>query len=122
MSNILTKLKTKRVIILDPEFKAREILRRFLETFPDVEVNGCFDRPRKVIKYARVLTPDILFVDLDLVKGMNSIDWLQELSKNTTILVTAYYYDPLIQELEKYTSGCLFKPVNIQELSEKINL
>jgi DNA-binding LytR/AlgR family response regulator len=120
MSTVLTKLKTKRVIILDPEFKAREILRRFIETFPGVEVNGCFDRPWKVVKYAKTLQPGWIFIDIELVKEMKGIIWLQKLATFTKIILTAYYFDPLIEELQKYSAGCLFKPVDIEELKEII--
>jgi len=104
------------VIILDPEFKAREILRRFVETFPEVEVNGCFDRPWKVVKYAKTLQPGWVFIDIDLVREVKGNIWIRELAKFTNIVLTAYCFDPLIEELQKYTAGCLFKPVDIEEL------
>lgn len=122
MQTILSKTTTKNALILDPEFKAREILRRFLDVLPEVQVKGCFDRPVKVVKYARDIEPDIVFIALELIKDMNEIEWLMELSKHTNIIITAYYFDPLLEQLEEYTAGYLFKPIDLEELKDKVRV
>jgi hypothetical protein len=44
-----------------------------------------------------------------------------ELSKYTRIIVTAYCFDPLLDHLEEFTAGCLFKPVDMDELKDKVS-
>jgi len=120
MQTIFSKSKTKSALILDPEFKAREILRRFLDVLPEVQVKGCFDRSYKVVKYARDIEPDVIFIALELIKDMDETEWVVELSKHTKIIVTAYYFDPLLEQLEEYTAGYLFKPIDLEELKDKL--
>jgi DNA-binding NarL/FixJ family response regulator len=120
MMNTLTTTKYQKIVILDPDFRAREILRRLMECIPTVEVKGCFDRPWKVLKYAKAGEVNVIFVDLQLIKELEAPNIIYEFSKNTRIIVTSYFFDPLIDQIQPWIAGYLFKPVDPEELRELI--
>ena len=118
----MSKSKTKKVLILDPEYKAREVLRRMLGNLPEVQVQDCFDAFSDALRHTKNAMPDVVFIALEMIKDRKETEWLRELSKYTRIIVTAYYFDPLLKHLEKYTAGYLFKPVDIDELKSKMGV
>ncbi len=93
-----------------------------LGNLPEVQVQDCFDSPFDALRHTKNTTPDVVFIALELIKERKETEWLRELSKYTRIILTAYYFDPLPEHLEKYTAGYLFKPVDIDELKSKMGM
>jgi len=114
-------VRTMKAITLDPDYKARQILHRFLTVLPGVQPTGSMGQPWEILSLARHVEPDVLFIDLSVVTGERYCAWIRELSRRREVVITSYFDDPVLDELRGYISDHLFKPVDFEELNQLIN-
>jgi two-component system LytT family response regulator len=81
-----------RVLIVDDEPLAREVLREMLQTDPDVDIVGECANGREAVEAIKELSPDLLFLDIQMPE-MGGFEVLNALSEGQTphlVFVTAY--------------------------------
>ena len=65
-------------LIIDDEKLARELLREFLEAFPEIEIIGECSKGTEAVEQIDKLKPDLIFLDVQM-PGMNGFDVLDEI-------------------------------------------
>jgi two-component system LytT family response regulator len=108
-----------RVLIVDDEPIARQVLRDGLSAFPDVDVVGEAENGHAALEQIARLKPDLVLLDLQMpgLGGFDVIDRLPPDALPAIIIVTAYDQHA-IRAFEAGALDYLLKPVS-QERLEK---
>lgn len=110
-----------RTLIIDDVQLARERLKRCLADHPDVEVVGECDNGDTAVKAIRLLSPDLIFLDVQMpaLDGFGVLDALKAERMPVVIFVTAYN-EYAIQAFEVNALDYLLKPVDCERLSKAV--
>ncbi len=98
-------------LIIDDEKLARELLREFLETFPQIEIIGECNKGTDAVEQINKLKPDMIFLDVQM-PGMNGFDVLDEIEHEPYVIFTTAYDQYAIQAFERNAVDYLLKPLD----------
>lgn len=110
-----------RTIIVDDEPLARKLLRSFLAEIAEVDVVAECNNGREAIKLAQELSPDLLFLDIQMpgTSGFDVVKALQSDLMPMVIFSTAYQRYAL-DAFDLHAVDYLLKPVDEQRLERAI--
>jgi two-component system, LytTR family, response regulator len=110
-----------RVLIVDDEPIARDVLRQELESAGAVEIVGEADNGATALGLISVLHPDLVFLDLEMptVSGFEMIEQLQGTPAPVIVIVTAYDQHA-IRAFEAGAIDYLLKPVGRARLLQSL--
>lgn len=110
-----------KAAILDDEVKGSKLLSQKLAFFEDeLQVIGIFNQPAKALNAIIELTPDVLFLDVEM-PGMNGFQFLERLgSFNFEVIFTTAYDSYTLEALRLSAVDYLLKPVDEEELKTAI--
>jgi two-component system LytT family response regulator len=100
-----------RILIVDDEPLARELIRRMLENDPEVEIAGECRNGSEAVAAIIELKPDLVFLDVQMPK-MNGITALETLGveRMPQVIFTTAYEQYAIQAFEFHALDYLLKP------------
>lgn len=98
-------------LIVDDEKLARELLREFLETFPQIEIIGECNKGTDAVEQINKLKPDMIFLDVQM-PGMNGFDVLDEIEHEPYVIFTTAYDQYAIKAFERNAVDYLLKPLD----------
>ncbi|HRG78589.1 MAG TPA: LytTR family DNA-binding domain-containing protein, partial [Cyclobacteriaceae bacterium] len=98
-------------LIIDDEKLARELLREFLETFPQIEIIGECNKGADAVEQINKLKPDMIFLDVQM-PGMNGFDVLDEIEHEPYVIFTTAYDQYAIKAFERNAVDYLLKPLD----------
>jgi two-component system LytT family response regulator len=80
-----------RVLIVDDQLLEREVMRRLLQSQPDIEVIGMAANGREAVDSIRQLNPDLVFLDVQMpvLDGFGVVAQLDPARMPIIIFVTA---------------------------------
>ncbi|MDX1270717.1 LytTR family DNA-binding domain-containing protein [Bizionia paragorgiae] len=110
-----------KAVIVDDEPKAIEGLSWELKNYSnDIEIIKTFSVPEEALTYLKKVTPDCLFLDIQM-PTMDGFQFLEQLdSKNIAIIITSAYDEYAIRALKKEALDYLLKPIDADDLKETI--
>jgi two-component system LytT family response regulator len=84
-------LKKLRVVIVDDQQIEREVMRRYLDREPDVEIAGIFTNGRQAVTGIRELKPDLVFLDVQMpeLNGFEVVETIAVERMPAFVFVTA---------------------------------
>jgi two-component system LytT family response regulator len=100
-----------RCVIVDDEKLARDLLREFLEPFPDMEIVGEAANGPDAVALIDKVKPDLLFLDVQM-PGMTGFDVLDEIEHEPYVIFITAYDQYAIQAFEKNAVDYLLKPLD----------
>lgn len=113
----------KRALLVDDESKSRIALRSFLTKYcPSVEIVGEAEGVQSGLKKIAELSPDVLFLDIEMNDG-TGFDLLEQLVKKVdfeVIFVTAFN-QYAIKAFRYSAIDYLLKPINPEELIQAVS-
>lgn len=116
----MTKMSTRRILIVDDHLVVREGLKLIFETEDNYEVVGEAEDGYKVISLVQQLKPDIILLDLNMPKmsGIEVVKALNEIKCLVPVIILTTYNDgQLIKEaLSLGAKGYLLKDTTRGEL------
>lgn len=98
-------------LIIDDEKLARELLREYLSSFPDIEIIGECSKGSEAVEQIDKLKPDLIFLDVQM-PGMTGFDVLDEIAHVPYVIFTTAYDHYAIKAFEKNAVDYLLKPLD----------
>ncbi len=111
-----------RLVIADDEPLAISNLKAKLATYPNLQIDACFDNGDDTLAYLQQHQVDLVFLDIQM-PGLKGIDILKQLNKASAlsppllVLVTAYE-QYAFSAFEHFAFDYLLKPVSRQRLAQ----
>ena len=111
-----------RVLIVDDEPLAREMLRSLLQEERDIEVVGECGNAIEGISAVHKLRPDVLFLDIQMprISGLEMVGMLDPGNRPYVVFLTAFD-EYAVQAFEEHAFDYLLKPIETQRLSKTLN-
>ncbi len=113
----MTKIK---VLIIDDEPPARDIIRHYLSGDPDIELSGECENGFEAIKMINELKPDLIFLDVQMPK-LTGFELLEILPDPPQIVFTTAYDEFAIKAFEMNAVDYLLKPFAKARLYQAID-
>ncbi len=107
-------------IIIDDEKLARDLLREYLELFPDIEVVAECSKGSDAVAQIDERKPDIIFLDVQM-PGMNGFDVLDEIDHEPHVIFITAYDKYAIKAFEKNAVDYLLKPLDEERFTLAVN-
>ncbi len=110
----------KKIFIIDDEIDARIMLREMLEGYPDLSVKGEASSVKEGLKLLEHVTPDVLFLDVNLGDG-TGFELLKQLQSSNFILIMVTAYDNFALSAFKANAlDYILKPVSHEDLNRTV--
>ncbi|MDR3329400.1 MAG: LytTR family DNA-binding domain-containing protein [Prevotellaceae bacterium] len=108
-----------KVLIVDDETPARELIRHYLGSYPEVEVVGEADNGFEAIKLMKELAPQLVFMDVQMPK-LTGFEVL-ELVENPPAVIFSTAYDTFaLRAFEQNAIDYLLKPYSRQRFDAAV--
>lgn len=107
-------------LIIDDEKLARDLLREYLESFPQIEVIGECAKGSEAVEKINNLKPDLIFLDVQM-PGMTGFDVLDEIDHEPYVIFTTAYDQYAIRAFEKNAVDYLLKPLDEERFALAVN-
>lgn len=107
-------------MIVDDEKLARDLLREYLENFPDIQLVGESEQGTDAVEKIDKLKPDIVFLDVQM-PGMTGFDVLEDIEHEPYVIFTTAYDQYAIKAFEKNAVDYLLKPLDEERFRTSIN-
>ncbi|MDR0815249.1 MAG: LytTR family transcriptional regulator DNA-binding domain-containing protein [Bacteroidales bacterium] len=98
-----------KILIVDDEAPARDLIRHYLQAYPEVEVVGEADNGFEAMKLIRELTPDLLFLDVQMPK-LTGFEMLELIDNPPDIILSTAFDRYAIRAFEMNAVDYLLKP------------
>ena len=107
-------------LIIDDEKLARDLLREYLESFPQIEVISECAKGSEAVEKINKLKPDLIFLDVQM-PGMTGFDVLDEIDHEPYVIFTTAYDQYAIRAFEKNAVDYLLKPLDEERFTVAVN-
>lgn len=108
-----------RVLIIDDESLARELVRKYLSDNPDIEILGECENGFDALKAIRELKPDLLFLDIQMPR-IDGFELLEVLDPRPEIIFTTAFDQYAIRAFEMNAVDYLLKPFSKARLEQAV--
>ncbi len=112
-------MKKIRILIIEDEKPARDLLKAYLNEFDHVELLGEYTNGFDGLKAVNELKPDVIFLDVQMPK-LTGFEMLEVLEHNPEVIFTTAYDQYAIQAFEQNAVDYLLKPFSRERFSEAI--
>src|SRR5437868_10959362 len=108
-----------KALLIDDERLARNGLRRLLKSHPDVEIAAEAANADEALSAIRKLTPDVIFLDVEMPGG-NGFDLLQQVEDVPLTIFTTAYDQYAVRAFEASALDYLVKPISAERLEASL--
>jgi len=109
-----------RALIIDDEAPSRRYLRRLLEPFSTIQIEGEASTAAQAHAMIRELRPDVLFLDIELSQG-TGFDLLAGLDPSPAVVFVTAHDDYGARAFDIAAVDYLLKPVSPERLAQAIS-
>ncbi len=106
-----------KVVIIDDEAPARDVIKHFLKDQPDFVVAGEGTNGFEGVKLIQELTPDLVFLDIQMPK-LTGFEMLELIEEPPTIIFSTAYDEYAFKAFEFHAADYLLKPFNRTRFEE----
>ena len=107
-------------LIIDDEKLARELLREFLEAFPEIEIIGECSKGTEAVEQINKLKPDLIFLDVQMPE-LTGISLLKVLQKRPLVVLTTAYSEYALEGYELDVADYLLKPITFERFLRAVD-
>jgi two-component system LytT family response regulator len=112
----MTKYK---VIIIDDEKPAREIIKLFLQKHPSITIEAEAENGFEGLKLINEIKPDLLFLDIQMPK-LTGFELLELIPNPPVVIFSTAYDEYALKAFERNAVDYLLKPFNQKRFDESI--
>jgi len=98
-----------KIIIIDDEAPARELIRHYLQTYPDIEIADEADNGFTAMKIIREQNPELVFLDVQMPK-LTGFELLELMDDPPAIIFSTAFDQYAIRAFEHNAVDYLLKP------------
>jgi len=109
-----------KIIIVEDERPARDLLKTYLEAFPQMELLGEYDNGFDGLKAINELKPDAVFLDVQMPK-LTGFELLEVLEHLPEVIFTTAYDQYAIKAFERNAVDYLLKPFSRERFNGAIS-
>lgn len=113
----MSKLK---VLIVDDEYLALDLLSSFIEKVADLELVGKTKNPLEALQILQINTIDLLFLDIQM-PALSGINLLKSLKNPPTIIFTTAYSNYALDAFNLNAVDYLLKPFSFERFIQAVN-
>ena len=108
-----------KVIIVDDEPKAIELISSYLSHFSDFELVNTFRNGLKALEFINSNTVDVIFLDINM-PHLNGLSLSKMIPSETAIVFTTAYSEHAVESYEVNSIDYLLKPISLERFSKSI--
>jgi two-component system LytT family response regulator len=108
-----------KIIIVEDERPARDLLKSYLEEFTELEVIGEYNNGFDGLKAINELKPDAIFLDVQMPK-LTGFELLEVLEHHPEVIFTTAYDQYAIRAFERNAVDYLLKPFSKKRFREAV--
>ncbi len=112
--------KNIRCLIVDDEPPAREVIRRYIEEVPTLELAGECANALQALSLLQQQPVDLLFLDIRMPQ-LNGNDFLKTLPHPSKVIFTTAYTEYAIEGYELDIADYLMKPIPFDRFLKAVN-
>lgn len=109
-----------KAIIIDDEKLARELIKKFLEEVPDIEVIAEAENGFKGAKLINSLKPDLVFLDIQMPK-LSGLEMLDLIHEAPVIIFSTAFDEYALEAFERNAIDYLLKPFSRERFNVALN-
>ncbi len=109
-----------RVVIVDDEDLARDILREYLSAYPDLEIVAECSNGFEAVKAVGEKKPDLLFLDIQMPK-LNGFEVLELIEENLAVVFVTAFDQYALKAFEVHAVDYLLKPFSPERFAETLS-
>lgn len=113
-------MKTIKVVIIDDEPLAQNLLESYLLKLPDFHISGKCSNALDALDIINSEQIELLFLDINLPE-INGIEFLKTLKKQPKVIFTTAYAEFALESYEFNAIDYLLKPVTFERFLKAIN-
>jgi two-component system LytT family response regulator len=111
--------KPLRVLVVDDEALARQVLREYLEGLTGVEVIGECANGFEAVKAIAERTPDLVFLDVQMPK-LDGFEVLELSGRHTPVIFVTAYDEFAVRAFDIHAVDYLLKPISAERVGEAL--
>lgn len=109
-----------RVLIIDDEKIARDVVKSYLSGFDDYEVVGECSNGFEGVKSIHELKPDLVFLDIQMPK-INGFEMLELVEERPVVIFSTAFDQYALKAFEESAVDYLLKPYSRERFAEALN-
>lgn len=109
-----------RCIIIDDEPNAIDVLKRYVEETPFLQLGQTFRNPVKAMAYLQENNTDLIFLDINM-PNLSGIQFAGALAEKPMIIFTTAYSEHAVQSYELNAIDYLVKPIEFDRFIKAVN-
>jgi len=112
--------ETLKCVITDDNEMDRIILTNYLSNYPEIEIIGVFENPILAHKSIEKLSPDIVFLDVDMPR-MSGLELRKRIAQIPICIFTTDHPEYAVVSFELETLDYLLKPHDLERFIQTID-
>ncbi len=108
-----------KVIIVDDEPKAIELIASYLKHFASFELVATFRNGLKALEFLNTTTVDVVFLDINM-PHLSGLSLSKMIDPKTSIVFTTAYSEHALESYDVNTTDYLLKPISLERFSKTI--
>jgi len=108
-----------KVIIVDDEPKAIELIASYLKHFASFELVATFRNGLKALEFLNTNTVDVVFLDINM-PHLSGLSLSKMIDPKTSIVFTTAYSEHALESYDVNTADYLLKPISLERFSKTI--
>ena len=109
-----------KVIIVDDEPLAQDVLETYIEKIPELKLAGKFSNALEANELLKQEAVDLMFLDIQMPQ-LTGIDFLKTLSKPPLVIFTTAYSNYAVEGFELNALDYLLKPISLERFMKAVN-
>lgn len=109
-----------KVIIVDDEPKAIELLKSYVEHFSNIELVGTFRNGLKAFEFVSKEPVDLIFLDINM-PHISGISLSKMLPENVKVIFTTAYSEYAVESYEIQAVDYLVKPITLERFTKSMS-
>ncbi len=109
-----------KVIIVDDEPKAIELLKSYVQHFSNIELVGTFRNGLKAFEFVSKEPVDLIFLDINM-PHISGISLSKMLPENVKVIFTTAYSEYAVESYEIQAVDYLVKPITLERFTKSMS-